>query len=245
MEYSSISLSAAFFLGALHAFSPGHGKTVLAAYLVGTRGRVIDAIWLGLVTAITHTFTIIILGVIIKVAYSAIVDAVTQPQSPGAESIPVPGAKIIQLIAGVLILAVGIWLILGRKRGHVHEHHGTHEHNGTHDHHDPEHRDQKGIWQLLLLGMSGGMVPCAEGIALLLMAVAAGQTGRGLTLVIFFSMGIALVIITIAIIVCKLSSLAENLLQRTGKWTARLPVITGFIISTLGIYSIVKVLISL
>jgi len=239
MEYSSISLSAAFFLGALHAFSPGHGKTVLAAYLVGTRGRVIDAIWLGLVTAVTHTFTVVILGVIIKVAYSAIMAAITQPQSPDAESIPVPGAKIIQLIAGVLILAVGIWLILGRKRGHVHEH------NGTHDHHTPENRDRKGIWQLLLLGMSGGMVPCAEGIALLLMAVAAGQTGRGLTLVIFFSLGVALVIITIAIIVCKLSSLAENLLRRTGKWAARLPVITGFIISTLGIYSIIKVLIGL
>lgn len=233
MEYSSISLSTAFFLGALHAFSPGHGKTVLAAYLVGTRGRVIDAIWLGLVTAVTHTFTVIILGVIIKVAYSAIMAAITQPQSPNAESIPVPGAKIIQLIAGVLILAVGIWLILGRKRIH------------THEHHDLENRDHKGIWQLLLLGMSGGMVPCAEGIALLLMAVAAGKTGRGLTLVIFFSLGVALVIITIAIIVCKLSSLAENLLQRTGKWAARLPVITGFIISALGIYSIIKVFIGL
>ncbi len=233
MEYSSISLSTAFFLGALHAFSPGHGKTVLAAYLVGTRGRVIDAIWLGLVTAVTHTFTVIILGVIIKVAYSAIMTAVTQPQSPNAVPIPVPGAKIIQLIAGVLILAVGIWLILGRKRIH------------THEHHDLENRDHKGIWQLLLLGMSGGMVPCAEGIALLLMAVAAGKTGRGLTLVIFFSLGVALVIIAIAIIICKLSSLAENLLRRTGKWAARLPVITGFIISALGTYSIIKVLIGL
>jgi len=233
MGYGNIDLSAAFFLGALHAFWPGHGKAVLAAYLVGTRGRVIDAIWLGLTIAITHTFTVVILGVIIKVAYGAIMTAVVQPQPPDAPPIPIPGAKIIQLVAGALIMAVGIWLVMSRKRVF------------THEHYSPDDKDRQGIWRILLLGMSGGMIPCAEGIALLLVAVAAGQTGRGLTLVLMFSSGVAVTIIAIAVIICKLTSLAENLLQRTGKWVAKLPVISGTAISLLGLYSIVKVLIGL
>ena len=68
---------------------------------------------------------------------------------------------------------------------------------------------------------------------------------KGLTLVVFFSLGVALTIIAIAIIICKLTSLAENLLQRAGKWVTKLPVISGSIISVLGLYSVVKVLISL
>jgi nickel/cobalt exporter len=235
MGYSDISLTAAFFLGALHAFWPGHGKAVLAAYLVGTRGRIVDAIGLGLLIAITHTFTVIVLGVIIKIAYSKVMAAVVQPGPPDSEPIPVPGAKIIQLVAGVLILGVGIWLILGGKRitGHEHEHH--------HHHHD-EHKH--GLWQILVLGISGGMVPCAEGIALLLMAVAAGQTGRGLVLVLAFSSGIALTIVSIGIVITRLTSLAEHLIHRTGKWVNKLPILSGSIISILGLYSIVKVLIA-
>ncbi len=212
---------------------------MLAAYLVGSRGRVVDAIWLGLIVGITHTFTVIALAVIIKVAYSAIMTAVVQPVSPDAEPVAVPGAKIMQLVAGVLIMVVGIWLIVGRRRILTHEH--------EHDHHHNSHgnRHHQGIWHMLLLGISGGMVPCAEGIALLLAAVAAGQMGRGLTLVIAFSLGVTLVIVTIGIIVSKLTSLAENLLQRTGRWTTKLPIISGSVISLLGCYSIIKVLASL
>ncbi len=232
--FENLSLTAALFLGALHAFSPGHGKAVLAAYLIGSRGRVIHAIWLGLIIAITHTSTVILLGVIVKLAYSAIMTSVVEPQTPGAESLAVPGAKIMRLVAGVLIMAVGVWLILGKGRIHSHTH--------DHEHHNHEDESHQGIWQMLLLGISGGIVPCAEGIALLLTAIAAGQTARGLALVVAFSLGVALVIVAIGIMVCQLTSVAEHLLQRTGKWVHRLPVISGSLISLLGCYSVVRVL---
>lgn len=233
MGYSNISLSIALFLGVIHAFWPGHGKSLLAAYLVGTRGRVMDAIWLGLVVTVTHTFSVVILAFVIKAGYSAVMAAVVQPPAPDAKPIPVPGAKTIQLMAGALILAVGIWLIVRRKR------------IISHQHYNPDDGRRQGIWQLLVLGISGGMVPCAEGIALLLMAIAAGQTGRGVTLVVAFSSGIALTIVTIGIIICKLTLLAEHLLQRTGEWTTKLPVFSGVLISLLGLYSIVKVVVTL
>jgi len=233
MGYSNISLTVAFFLGALHAFWPGHGKAVLAAYLVGVRGRVVDAIWLGLLIAVTHTLSVIVLGIVIKVAYGAVMEAVLQPPSPDAKPVPVPGAKVIQLVAGVLILGVGIWLIIGRKRIVGHEHYNPDEKRGW------------GFWQLLLLGISGGIVPCAEGIALLLVAVAGGQTNKGLFLVLAFSSGIALTIVTIGIMISKLTSLAEHLLQRTGEWVNRLPILSGILISILGCYSIIKAVIAL
>ena len=231
--YPDVSLTIAFFLGALHAFWPGHGKAVLAAYLVGSRGRVLDAIWLGLTVTITHTLSVIILAVVIKVAFGAMMAAIVQPPAPDAAPIPVPGATIIQLVASVMILAVGVWLIFGRKRIGDHEHHNRHG------------EGHQNIWRLLVLGISGGIVPCAEGIALLLVATSSGQTGRGLTLVAAFSSGIALTIITIGIMICKLTALAEHLLQGMGKWIGKLPVFSGILISLLGGYSLVKAIMAL
>ena len=233
MGYSDISLAVAFFIGAFHAFWPGHGKALLAAYLVGSRGRVIDAVWLGLVVAITHTFSVIILGIIIKASYSAVMAAVVQQQqTPDAQPVPVPGIKIIRLIAGLLILGVGIWLIMSRRRIIAHQHYSLDRAKG------------QGIWQIITLGVLGGMIPCAEGIALLLIAISNGQTSRGLTLVLAFSAGVALTIVSIAVIICKLTSVAERLLQRTGKWVSKLPILSGSLIAILGCYSVVKVLLT-
>ena len=232
MGYSDISIAAAFFLGALHAFSPGHGKALVAAYLVSTRGTVAQAVYLGLIVAVTHTFSIILLGVIIKLAYAAIMQAVVQPSGSAHGPISVPGIKAIKLVAGVLILVVGVWIVMNRKRQATHEHHAL-----TTD-------SRYGTWRLLLLGISGGMIPCAEGIAILLVAVASGQMGKGLVLVLFFSLGVAVTIVSIAVMICKLTALAERVLQRASGWVDKLPVVSGSLIAFLGLYSIVRVLIS-
>ena len=158
---------------------------------------------------------------------------VRQQQTSSPESIPVPGIKIIQLVAGVLILAVGIWLIINRRRIIAHQHYSLSGMN------------REGIWQIIALGVLGGMIPCAEGIALLLVAVSNGQTGRGLTLVLAFSAGVALTIVTIAVIICKLTSVAEALLRKTGKWVDKLPLVSGSLIALLGCYSIIRVLVTL
>ena len=58
-----VSLLVAVFWGAAHAFSPGHGKAIVAAYLMGTKGRPRDAFALGGIVTVTHTIGVFALGI--------------------------------------------------------------------------------------------------------------------------------------------------------------------------------------
>ena len=116
-------------LGALHAFEPGHGKTIIAAYMIGTRGRAIDGILPGLIVTFSHTFSVIILGIIAKL----LSQSYSEDQLHGW----------IGLFSAVLILAVGLWMLRQRLSGHGHTHthlfgkghdHG-HSHSHSHEHH--------------------------------------------------------------------------------------------------------------
>jgi len=117
--YQLLAVLAAFGIGAAHAVAPGHGKAVTAAYLVGSRGHYRHAAALGGVVALMHTFSAIVLAVA-WVSVSAVASVGT----------PVITA-VLQLLAGVLVVVVGIHLVRGRHqrtRAHRHTHHPTHEH---------------------------------------------------------------------------------------------------------------------
>lgn len=123
-----IALITSFVLGALHALTPGHGKTVVAAYLVGSKGRVIDAVILGSVVTFTHTSSVILLGLITLYASQYIL-----PQ----DLFPWLG-----FFSGLLITSMGIWLFLRRIKsplGHEHTHDHNHEHSHVHGFFDPIH----------------------------------------------------------------------------------------------------------
>jgi len=150
-----IAIIMAMIYGGLHALTPGHGKTLVAAYLIGTQGRIADAVILGIVTTFTHTFSVIILGLITLFASKYILPQQLLP--------------FLQLFSGLLIVGIGTWLMVkriksptgfethggkhahtgpdGKKYYHSHEHarHDTdrhkHPHNHNHDlnHHVHEH----------------------------------------------------------------------------------------------------------
>ena len=131
LQFAIAALVISFVLGGLHALTPGHGKAIVAAYLVGSKGRVIDAVFLGLVVTFTHTFSVIALGVVMLVAGSFAPDDV------------VPW---LSLFSGVLIVGIGAWLLTKNMKqyysgAHSHGHaHGHAHHPHDHDHdHDPEH----------------------------------------------------------------------------------------------------------
>jgi ABC-type nickel/cobalt efflux system permease component RcnA len=120
----------------VHGLTPGHGKTIVAAYLVGTKGRVWDAIFLGLIVTITHTFSVFVLGIGMLYASQHVMPQTLFPW--------------LTALSGTLVAGMGIWLLIRRigspfGHGHSHAHdHGPHYHVhlDAHDHghgHSPDH----------------------------------------------------------------------------------------------------------
>ncbi|MBV8907297.1 MAG: high frequency lysogenization protein HflD [Acidobacteriia bacterium] len=128
-----LGLLAAFGLGAMHAMSPGHGKTIVAAYLVGSRGTLKHAGLLGLVVTFTHTFTVFLLGLGVLFFQQYIVPEKIVP--------------LLGVISGLSIVGVGALLLYRRSKalldqGHVHPHGHDHHHGHDHDHRDDHHHHQ-------------------------------------------------------------------------------------------------------
>ncbi len=214
MSNALFALSA-FALGALHALEPGHGKTVVAAYLVGSGGRVRDAVLLGAVVTLTHTSSILVLGLLTVLA--------------SAYLVPETVHEILEVLSGLLVVAVGLWMVRDRlllhRHGHRHprEEHTPpahpHEHppedgHGHHGHHHPPPRGERlSLGNLIALGVSGGMVPCPAALALLLAAVAVGNVLWGLSLVVVFSLGLATVLIAIGVALVTAASFAGRFVE--------------------------------
>jgi nickel/cobalt exporter len=206
------SLLTAVVIGAGHALTPGHGKTLMAAYLVGSRGTAVHAVGLGLSVAVSHTIGILVLALIIV----------------GAGSVLPPDLiyRITPVIAAVSIVAIGAWMLIGevgRRRavtpghehqdehahGHEHEHGGAHVHNhpeaesvpalGEHSHGGVRHShlppvDATLSWRgLFVLGLAGGLIPSTSALLILLGSIAAGRPAFGLILVVAFGLGMAAV----------------------------------------------------
>lgn len=118
------TLGLAFILGALHALTPGHGKTMVAAYLVGSRGTISQAVLLGIVVTITHTASVFLLGIACMVAFQYVVPD---------KIIPWLG-----FVSGLMVTGVGATLLIGRLTGkdwgHGHSHDQGHGHSHGHSH---------------------------------------------------------------------------------------------------------------
>jgi nickel/cobalt exporter len=193
-----VALAAAATLGGIHAASPGHGKTVMAAYIVGTRGTFVHAVVLGLSVTVSHTFGVLVLGVITLLASNLILPEQLYPW--------------LTLIAAVIILVFGAVLLLGALRGlrrppsaHSHAHAHDHDHGHHHAHSQVPASDQARqaqhslpiTWKnLLVLGLAGGIVPSASALVVLLSALALGRLGFGLLLILAFGFGMAVVLTT-------------------------------------------------
>lgn len=232
------ALGVAFFLGAAHALQPGHGKAVVAAYLVGSRGRVLDAVYLGIVVTLTHTASVFALG--IATLYAA------QQFSPDVVT------RWLALISGLLVAGIGLWLLLQRigAGGSEHHHHegdndpsggGVHHHHGPGmpGHYHSHSHSHGGNGSLLSLGISGGLVPCPEALIVLLFAVSIHRILFGLALLSAFSLGLAAVLIAIGIAMVY----AGPAMQTAGgdsPWLKLLPVISAAVVTIVGIVMVVQ-----
>lgn len=169
-------------IGMAHALAPGHGKAIAAAYLVGSRGRPRDAVALGGIVSVMHTGSVIVLGLGLYLFTRV---------PAGADRL----APVMTLLAGMLIMVVGgglVWRQL-RLRRRVTARTGTaHDHDHVHSHQLPEGVAPLSRRGLVLLGVSGGLLPSPSAFLVLATALFVGRPVFGLLLVAAFSLGLAL-----------------------------------------------------
>jgi len=221
-----LGMAVAFVLGAVHAMSPGHGKTIVAAYLVGSRGNFQHALFLGGMVTFTHTISVFLLGLA-----TLFLSQYVLPE----KVFPVLGT-----ISGLAIVWLGGLMLYQRAKRlrHAHVHHHDHHHHHDHDH-DHSHLPEDGdvtLGSLIALGASGGLVPCPSAMVLLLSSIALGRVGLGLILLVAFSTGLAIVLMGIGVMVLY----AKQLLPDSRKTAAHpafryIPVISAAIIVCIGL----------
>jgi ABC-type nickel/cobalt efflux system permease component RcnA len=259
-----VSLLTAAALGASHALTPGHGKTLMAAYLVGTRGTPLHAAGLGLSVALSHTVGILILASLVV----------------GAQGILPPDlvVRTAPVIAAVSILVIGAWMVVAeakrRRRAHragaahaaEHDHEHTHEdeqdhaHADAHGHEDSSEQEPAAAglhshggmahshlppsgstltWRnLFVLGLAGGLIPSASALLILLGSIAAGRPAFGFILVVAFGLGMALVMSGIGLVLV----LARGRLDRVdagsrlGRFSSVVPLLASCLVVGLGLY---------
>jgi nickel/cobalt transporter (NicO) family protein len=231
-----IGLLVAFALGGMHAMSPGHGKTVVGAYLVGSRGTVKHAAFLGATVTITHTIGVIALGLVALFASHYVISDKLYP--------------VLGFVSGALVVAIGLSLFTKRLRlslgvaAHDHDHrlhdHHNHDHNGRNhgagDHtHLPPGADGSAItWRsLLALGVSGGIMPCPSALVVMLAAISMNRIGYGLVLIVAFSLGLAGALTAVGLAFVYGGKLLSRV-PSSGKFMRALPVVSAFVIAVLG-----------
>jgi nickel/cobalt transporter (NicO) family protein len=209
------SLAAALFWGAAHALSPGHGKTIVTAYLIGRRGTPRDAAALGAIVTLTHTVGVFALGLVTLALSQWIVPDTLYPW--------------IDLTAGVLVVSIGLTVLRARFR-HAH-----------HDHHHHHHEGDLSRKSLLAVGVSGGILPCPSALVVLLAAISLHRLAFGLVLIVAFSTGLALSITGLGL-VAVLAKRRFAGRSFDGLLVRALPVVSAAVILTAGVAMTVRAL---
>ncbi len=237
------ALAAAFFWGLVHALSPGHGKAIITAYLVGQRGTPRHAVFLGLIVTITHTAGVFGLGAVTLLLSRFIVPDTLYPW--------------LNLTSGLLIvgIAASVFWARYRTRGRSYAVGFDHEHAHTHDGHSHDHAHghvhshggrahshaptQPGWRGLLAAGVSGGLIPCPSALVVLLAAISLHRVAFGLVLILAFSAGLAITITGIGLV----AVLARSVFRRVsfeGRIVRLLPAASALVILAVGIAMTVR-----
>jgi nickel/cobalt exporter len=252
-------VASSFWAGAAHAATPGHGKTIAAAYIVGARGKPIDAVILGIFVTLSHTSGIVLVGVLASLGSTWL-----RPQRVEAY---------LAVAVGVLVIVLGLWMLWAQRdlvalaMGETgepgdgggladaserdHNHHHDHDHLHGHGHGDPvvwhshgfgkvhAHRldvvaeNRPKLPVLLALGIAGGLLPDPAALALLLGALSSGKVLLGLVTVVVFSLGFAATLVVVGIVAAKVGEKVLDWLASI--WMIRLQIATSLLIVGMGV----------
>lgn len=241
-----VALIVALGVGAAHAVAPGHGKSITAAYLVGTRGRYKDAVRLGVIVATMHTFSVLVLALLWVGVSSTAVSTKT-------------ATAWMQAAAGAVVAFVGVSLVHRqlRRRGHSHGHghcaEPHHEHGHAHEHHGHETAAQDATahahhhveqlvnpWSrqgLVALALSGGLLPSPSAFLIFVSGLLTGRALGALAIVITFGVGMALTLTGVGVATLRGFTVLERQFRgrtaaaRLRAWT---PLLAGLAVVTAG-----------
>ena len=245
---------AAFVLGAIHALGPGHGKSLMAAYLVGSKGRVRDALVLALTLTFSHVVSVLVIGLLVVWLANLF--------------FPEQISRWLGLFSGIAIVVLGTWLLIRRLRdrgrwtlaGHVPSEHGsrrpagalpeegatrgqavhTPHHGGVGASHSHEPHGSGSVWASAALGMSAGIIPCPKAIVIMLLAISLHKIVLGVAIILVFSLGIALTLVALGISVLRAGDLVT---RRLGHRRAELLAPAGaVVIIALGVLLTIRTL---
>ncbi|MEM7296540.1 MAG: nickel/cobalt efflux transporter [Pseudomonadota bacterium] len=249
----------ALVLGGLHGLEPGHSKTMMAAYIIATKGTIAQAILLGMSAAFSHSIIVWVL------AYIAL--------SYGNELIGEQLEPYFIAVSGIIVLAIAAWMFWqawsarrpapavhghayahahGHEHDHDHHHEGGHSHHHHHGHesadaHARAHAEEiearladgrTGTWQTVLFGLSGGLIPCPAAITVFLLCVQLGQFALGITLVSAFSLGLAITLVLIGVVAATGIGVVSKRMS-SGSWIMdAAPYLSSLLIGAIGLLMI-------
>lgn len=225
-------LVVALAVGALHALGPGHGKTLIGAYLVGAGGTMRHAVGVGAAVSVMHTASVLGLGLLVLTAERVFAPERVYPW--------------LGLASGLVALALGTTLLIHRlhaisveRRGHDHDPDHVHGPNHTDDH-DHRHADASRVGDapisrrgLTALAFSGGILPSPSALVVLLASVALGRTMLGLALIVAFSAGLAGALIGVGFLAVRARDFAQRRFTERAAWL--LPVTSAAAIALVGL----------
>jgi nickel/cobalt exporter len=253
-------VASSFWAGAAHAATPGHGKTIAAAYIVGARGKPIDAVILGIFVTLSHTSGIVLVGVLASLGSTWL-----RPQRIEAY---------LAVAVGILVIVLGLWMLWtqrdlvalamgepgdadNRADAHAQDHAHDHAHDAAHDHPPGHGHGEPVVWHshgfgkvhahrldvvaenrpklpvLLALGIAGGLLPDPAALALLLGALSSGKVLLGLVTVVVFSLGFAATLVVVGIVAAKVGEKVLDWLASI--WMIRLQIATSLLIVGMGV----------
>jgi nickel/cobalt transporter (NicO) family protein len=210
-----LAVLVALLVGAGHAALPGHGKTVVAAYLAGRRGRPRDALIVGATVTLTHTAAVLVLGLVLTTAVAVAGDRVL---------------GYLSVVSGLVIVAVGAGMAWSALRRWRHDQH--HEHSHPHAHHPGR------LW-LAGMGVAGGLVPSPSALVVLLAAVGLGRAVFGVVLVLAYGLGMAATLTAAGLALLAVQRRLDRSDGRVARWAASisagLPFVTAAVVLLVGV----------
>ncbi len=235
-------LPLAVLLGALHALEPGHSKSMMAAFVVATRGTPAQAALLGGSAAVGHSLVVWALAALGIWLGDALILDKAEPW--------------LVLISGLMILGLA-WriLVLFRREHDEHEHHDHHHHHEDHDH-DHHHHDERklshaeeheleiterfagrkvGNGAIAWFGLTAGLMPCPSAVAVLLICLQSRAFTLGFGMVASFSLGLAITLISVGVMAAWGARKASEGWSGLAGWTERLPYLSAALVALIGV----------